>query len=164
MYTVLIIILTILLFWHSGCCIKKRISGVLCPCCSKCGCKTCPICNKKRVCSNCVVDPSKSVCGCSPCSKYKCDLKEAFQDSDTANNVLTNGGGGETVFAVSESVKKPTMEIEKIPGGSNNDVRAVVKTPPPPKCDCPECPKNPYNDVPGTYYPIYQPLPYGIRY
>jgi hypothetical protein len=126
----------------------------------------CPMCNKKQVCSKCVVGPSDNVCTCAPCAKYKCDLKEAFQDANKANMDLTKGVGGEveTVYSVSESGKKPTMEIEKTPNGSNNAARAVVKAPPPPKCDCPACPKYKYGDTTHTYYPIYQPLPYGIRY
>jgi hypothetical protein len=172
MLDVLLLILVLWMIWRNGCCIKKRISGVLCPHCAKCDCKECPSCGKKRTCEKCPdVKPSKE-CECSPCKKYKCDLKEAFDEADEARYTE---GIDETVKVVNVAPgpdKKPKVVIKKqtiaktLPGSVVEQIKptVVVKVPPPPKCNCPSCSNQLYGSYSHTYYPIYQPLPYGVRY
>ena len=49
--------------------------------------------------------------------------------------------------------------IEKLLSGVNEKQKVTVKVPPTPKCKCPLCP-----DIKDTYYPIYKPSAYGLRY
>lgn len=170
MLEVLLLIIVLCLIWRNGCCIKKRISGVLCPHCAKCECKECPDCEKNQTCEKCPDKDLSKECKCSPCKKYKCDLKEAFEDADRTRYIE---GIDETVKVVKvETGKKPKAILQKLndaetlPGSVSKHIKptVVVKVPPPPECNCPSCPKQIYGSAPYTYYPIYQPLPYGIRY
>lgn len=172
MLEALLLILVLWLVWRNGCCIKKRISGVLCPHCSKCDCKKCTDCGKKQTCEKCPAKEPSKECKCSPCKKYKCDLKEAFDDADEARYTE---GIDETVKVVKVapgSGNKPKVVLAKpsvaktLPDSVAKQIKptVVVKVPPPPKCNCPSCPNQLYGSSPYTYYPIYQPLPYGVRY
>ena len=172
MLEVILLVLVLCLIWRNGCCIKRRISGVMCPSCARCECKNCPICGKKQTCPKCpVLDPSEG-CKCPPCAKYKCDLKEAFEN---AEEVRQTEGIKEAVKV--EKVppapdKKPMVKVQKPPIAKTvPDVVAktikptvAVEVPPPPPCKCPSCPRPLYDSATYTYYPIYQPLPYGVRY
>jgi hypothetical protein len=70
MLDILLLIVVLVLIWRNGCCIKKRFSGLLCPHCSDCKCKECPICKKTKTCPNC---PQST-------DECKCTIKEAYGD------------------------------------------------------------------------------------
>ena len=172
MLEVLLLIVVLWLILRNGCCVKRRISGVLCPTCAKCECKDCPVCKKKQTCPKCPEKAPSKECKCSPCVKYKCELKEAFDDAD---EIRYTEGIDETVKverAHPASGKKPKVVVKKpviaktLPDAVAKNVKpsVTVKVPPPPPCKCPACPKQRYGSAPYTYYPIYQPLPYGVRY
>lgn len=167
----ILLVLVLILIWFKGCCIKKALTGVLCPHCSKCECKDCPMCGKKQTCDKCPVDKPKNECECSPCKKYKCELIEAWRDAD-AYKMIEGLETVEVLNVSADEVKKPTVEVKKplvaksLPPGIAKKIKPEikVKVPPCPACNCPACPKPQYGAPPYTYYPIYQPMPYGVRY
>ena len=170
MVTILLVVVLILI-WYNGCCIKKRLTGVLCTSCSTCECKKCDICSRKKTCDKCPVKEKTKECKCSPCKKYKCDLKEAFKDAEEYR--VIEGLDNVRVEQVPAGViKKPVVEIKKpagtdaLPASVADKIKPVVKVkvPPAPACNCPSCPSPNISIMPNTYYPIYQPTPYGMRY
>lgn len=158
-FVIVLLVLVIILIWRNGCCIKKKLSGVLCGCCSKCGCKNCAVCGKKQTCPACPKSEQKE-CKCPPCIKYKCELKEAFEDAERIG--ITEGVDGTTNVIPVPAGDAPAVEVQSSPNNSKQTV--AVKVPPAPVCNCPSCPKAQFGAAPYTYYPIYQPLPYGVRY
>lgn len=167
----ILLVLVLILIWRNGCCIKKTITGVLCPHCATCECKKCPVCDKKQTCEKCPVKEEAKECKCSPCKKYKCELKEAFSQAERYR--LVEGLDHVKVEKVpAGKVKKPKVEVKKppvakaVPAEVADKIKpeVKVKVPPCPACNCPACPKPRYGAPPYTYYPIYQPLPYGVRY
>lgn len=135
MLVVLLVVAVMILLWRNGCCVKQRLSGAMCPECDKTAEKKCTM-----------------------CTKYKCELKEAFHEAEW---VKYAEGIDETVKVVSvkpEVADKPVVKVEN----AGQKPVVTVKVPPPPKCST--CPKPVYGAAPYTYYPIYQPLPYGVRY
>lgn len=164
MLDVLLLVVVIWLIWRNGCCIKRRISGVMCHKCAHCNCKNCTVCKKKQTCPKCPEKEQSNECKCPPCVKYKCELREAF---DEADEIRYTEGIDETVKVESAhpaSDKKPKVVVEKPSITKNIKPTVTVKIPPPPPCNCPLCPKQIYDSAAYTYYPIYQPLPYGVRY
>lgn len=168
--TAVLVILVLILIWFKGCCFKRVLSGVLCATCSMCGCRDCPMCGKKQTCENCPTKDPDHECKCPPCKKYKCELKEAFRDAETYR--MLEGLEDVKVEKVPAGViKKPTVEVKKpeiaktVPVSVAKQIKpqVKVKVPPCPACNCPSCPTT-FGAAPYTYYPIYQPMPYGVRY
>lgn len=135
MLVALLVIAVLVLLYRNVCCVKQSLSHLVCP-----------------KCDNGVEKK------CTTCTKYKCELKEAFQEAEW---VKYAEGIDETVKVVPvepEVSAKPVVKVEK----AGQKPVVTVKVPPAPKC--PTCPKPVYGAAPYTYYPIYQPLPYGVRY
>ncbi len=163
---VLLLVIVILFIWTHGCCIKRVLSGVLCSKCSHCGCKKCSSCGLKQTCSQCVVKSPESECKCSPCKVFKCELKEAFK---TARSIQRREGLDEVVIEEDKTAKTAKVEVTSDPTKSARSSQVKVKIPAKVNCNCPKCEKDGgsasvYGDIPSTYYPIYQPMPYGMRY
>lgn len=60
----ILLVLVFILIWRNGCCIKRFISGVLCPHCMTCECKKCPMCHKKQTCEKCLFKKEEKECNC----------------------------------------------------------------------------------------------------
>lgn len=152
MIAIIIPLLILVIFvLRYGCCVRRNMSGVLCPHCSSCGCEKCSLCKKKRVCSKC--PRTGTGCKCSPCERYNHDLKLAM--CVYKKEGLKNDAKGVVKVSKKEASKPVVVKSKK---------GTKLKVPPPPKCKCPKCPNKPYGTSPHMYYPIYQPLPYGVRY
>jgi hypothetical protein len=164
------------MIWRNGCCIKKRISGILCPHCSKCECKKCTDCGQKQTCEKCPGKETSKECKCAPCKKYKCDLKEAFEEAQLMtekNNidepvkvVKVEGDNNKPEVVVTTPTATTPTATKTLHDSVAKPIKptVVVKVPPPPKCKCPSCSNQIYGSDPYTYYPIYQPRPYGFTY
>ena len=165
MVGIILLVVVLWLIWKNGCCIKRKLSGMLCLKCSGCSCKTCPVCEKKQTCEKCTVSDPDIECKCPPCVRYKCELEESFTEADKLRYTEGIDGTVRVVNTGSGNGEKPSVAIGS-PGNNTTlpNSKVTVKVPTPPDCNCPLHQKNVYGTVPYTYYPIYQPLPYGIRY